>query len=162
MTKRQLNRRNSIIKYCCVCKIELSLSNWSIGKQKNKTYICNTCQNIKSSHYIIPKEKSKLYREKNKVKIKDYHRQHWIKSIDEFGNHIMIRANKRLYPQNNVCEICNKIKTKLDYHHWDNEHPENGIWCCAGCHQGCNALERIPNLSNIYILTKQRVEAHEC
>jgi len=52
---------------------------------------------------------------------------------DEVGNLHLVRVTKR--PYTGVCELCGKSPLRLDWHHWDNSHPEHGMWLCYGqCH----------------------------
>lgn len=50
------------------------------------------------------------------------------------------RVKKRPLPDS--CELCNKISSpKLQWHHWDDNHPELGIWVCSSCHYFTEGLE---------------------
>jgi hypothetical protein len=43
-----------------------------------------------------------------------------------------------------ICEICGKVNTmnrKLDWHHWNDEKPWQGLSVCARCHHFCEAIE---------------------
>jgi len=154
-----INKRESIIKYCSNCSIELTVFNWSDGDQKRNNYLCKKCHKERVDKCPSQsKESMKKYREKHRNHIRDYHRQRWIKSRDENGKQILIRANKRLYPKNDICEICGKQVVKLDYHHWDKNNPDNGIWCCVVCHRGCDSMEKNPNLPEIYNNLKLKIE----
>lgn len=47
---------------------------------------------------------------------------------------ILTGLSKREYP--GVCELCGKEQGKgLYYHHWDDEHPDIGLWLCYSCHR---------------------------
>lgn len=68
-----------------------------------------------------------------------------------------IRVQKRGRPDDNCCELCGvKREFYLQYHHWDDEHPEKGIWVCGLCH---NAVERYEKgiLGN-YLELKEQIE----
>ncbi len=41
--------------------------------------------------------------------------------------------NKRPHP--GICELCDKDKRLLHYHHWDDDYPEIGLWVCVKCHK---------------------------
>ena len=68
---------------------------------------------------------------------RDYMRQHIMKVNGKY-----FKVNKRLYPTDNHCELCGKFAKKLDYHHWDNHHMENGIWICLPCHRFVARVEK--------------------
>ena len=58
------------------------------------------------------------------------------------------------------CELCGKNGSRLDYHHWDNEHTECGMWICKRCHQTCTALElleREPEFKERYLALKRKI-----
>lgn len=42
--------------------------------------------------------------------------------------------NKRPYPEKDRCEICGEENMRLNYHHWDDNNPNQGIWSCNKCH----------------------------
>ncbi len=50
-------------------------------------------------------------------------------------NGVRVRVNKRPRPTDMVCEICHRVSGKLDWHHWEDEHPERGLWLCSPCHR---------------------------
>jgi IS30 family transposase len=55
------------------------------------------------------------------------------------GVHGHYHIKKR--PYTGYCELCKKVISHLAYHHWDDEHPELGMWLCIPCHQFCEGLE---------------------
>ena len=61
--------------------------------------------------------------------VKTWQRKHFIST----SGGVRIRAEKRERPDE--CEMCDKQVSKLDYHHWNSEKPQNGIWVCMSCHQ---------------------------
>jgi len=60
--------------------------------------------------------------------IKNWHRSN-ILTID--GKYV--RVKKRPRPDD-ICEICGRIASRINYHHWDDTKPELGIWLCRPCH----------------------------
>ena len=57
-------------------------------------------------------------------------------------NYMNIGPNKPPRPEDNKCQICGRVCKRLAYHHWDDEHPERGIWICQPkCHDGCEFVE---------------------
>ena len=106
-------QKNNLVKYCRECGVELTDENWAKARKKVGHYICKKCLN------------------KN---VKEYHRQTIISST----NGKFYRVNKRFRP--NKCEICNKEKNRLDYHHWDNDFPALGLWLCTRCHRSAEGF----------------------
>jgi len=45
-----------------------------------------------------------------------------------------IKVNKWKRPEDSCCELCGKFVESLHYHHWDDDHPELGIWVCGEHH----------------------------
>ncbi len=58
------------------------------------------------------------------------------------------RVLKRDYPTDQKCELCHKVTERMGYHHWDDEKPQFGIWCCTKCHRACDAFE-VGNLDSV-------------
>ena len=75
---------------------------------------------------------------------------------DRAESHAIKRTNNRLHttihgvygrfkvkkrPHPGRCELCERDKSsggkvlKLSWHHWDDDHPEQGVWLCRSCHQ---------------------------
>ena len=80
---------------------------------------------------------------------REYHRRYLLKI-----NGVYVRVKKR--PRtDDVCELCGKVVRKLDYHHWDDKHPECGIWVCLRCHQFVARLEKGQHL--IYFAMRARI-----
>ena len=44
------------------------------------------------------------------------------------------RVRKRPNPIPGQCELCKERPLKLQYHHWDDNHPQRGLWVCPTCH----------------------------
>ena len=72
------------------------------------------------------------------------------------GDGTYIYVEKRDYPEDNNCELCRKHPTKLEYHHWDGNWPEAGLWLCIHCHKIAEAYER--GAISKYLQLKQAVE----
>lgn len=78
---------------------------------------------------------------------KDYHRKYIITQ----GNS-RIRANKRAFPTDNCCEVCGEYRDRLEYHHWDDEHPCLGLWLCSWCHHMAEKVDK--GLHVVYLREK--------
>lgn len=77
---------------------------------------------------------AKKYYQNNKKKIMLRMREHKRRTVLCTRKQGIIRGlNKRKYPD--FCEICDRKQLLgLDYHHWDDLKPSNGIWVCKVCH----------------------------
>ena len=67
---------------------------------------------------------------------------------------------KRQYPSS--CELCGKKVKLLHYHHWDDEHPEMGIWLCPACHrfaEGFDKADTNKDIFNNYCMLKHDIIA---
>ena len=54
----------------------------------------------------------------------------------------VVRMNFPKRPKSEHCEFCsNSVSGKLDWHHWDSEHPEYGLWVCFRCHHFIEAVD---------------------
>lgn len=69
------------------------------------------------------------------------------------------KVQKRERPRNSYCELCGRdmggVLGRFHYHHWDNEHPEWGMWICSSCHNGVEKYER--GLIDKYLVLKTRI-----
>lgn len=72
---------------------------------------------------------------KNKERISEFRRQHIIKYG---GLNKRIKVDKPLYPADGKCLICNKLRG-LEFHHWEDNNPSDGMWICPGCHKKIHA-----------------------
>jgi hypothetical protein len=85
--------------------------------------------------------------EKSRAKSREYWRrdpERWqreklVTVID--GQRVTIyHLNKRKRPDN--CELCQKLRKLLFYHHWDSSNFSKGMWLCIGCHHFISRVER--------------------
>ena len=72
------------------------------------------------------------------------HRRIWDRE-NRLGTHIggkyhKIRVKKRPYPE--ACEMDGRTNTQLEWHHWDDEHLEWGLWLCNRCHKFVEGIDR--------------------
>lgn len=56
------------------------------------------------------------------------------------GKRRSYHVKKRPWPS--ACELCHRGKKIYGWHHWNNEHPEIGMWLCVTCHTFVEGLER--------------------
>ena len=81
------------------------------------------------------------YSSRNKEKLardnKAYREKYVVYAHEPRLQRILIK-NKPARPE--LCQICGKLKPS-SYHHWDDEHPERGLWLCAHCHRVADRVE---------------------
>jgi len=77
------------------------------------------------------------YNERLKEQQASYRKEYVVYSHEVRGQRILIE-NKPL--QVEMCQICGKLESS-SYHHWDDEHPERGLWLCAHCHRMSDRIE---------------------
>lgn len=131
-----------VIRKCCSCQ------EWKPADHfyKNKScsggigYECKVCD----------AERRKRNVEKRRPYMRDYRRKHYL--VVQGKN---LRIVKRPYPSDDCCELCGRQVRRLEYHHWDDSHPELGMWICWYCHHGAEWFER--GLELIYEELKKRI-----
>lgn len=102
-------------------------------------------------------ESNRRYYQKNKDKINERKKRNKTIRLTALGTSsgMVHGLRKRPYPIDSKCELCNQTKTRLSYHHWD-EDLNKGIWICWYCH--CFA-ERMEDGYEKYLeLLKRKVE----
>lgn len=117
---------------CCRC------GQWKQEDQfsRNKTqsgglnYWCKACY---KEYYERNRERIRLYHKK-------YHREKRLTTKME-GKVVTISVRKRPYPAGDTCELCGRESRRLCYHHWDDTHPEWGMWLCNLCHIKAEFIE---------------------
>jgi hypothetical protein len=131
-------------KQCLCCKAIFK------PKRKNSKFCSERCIN-------------KFYRDNHKIEARDWRRIN-VLGTTKIGNGY-VRVKKREYK--GICELCkrsadNTRTKKLDWHHWNDEHPEWGLWLDRSCHY---AVEFLDEKSGIeipkYRELKRRVENGE-
>ena len=83
------------------------------------------------------------YYRANNEKLKKRQNKRWRERCVQLkmGSTISI-DNKPLYPTDERCKLCaRKLKVRLIYHHWDDEHPEQGMWICYTCHHFAEGMD---------------------
>ena len=134
MSKEYINNSKSIIKYCRVCRVELTRDNTILSVRKAGDHICRKCYQVYVTKYI---------------------RLHRI-GTERNGKFITLWGNKRPYPLDKRCEICKREK-QLGYHHWDDANLMKGMWICNGCHYVANGAEKLKTV-NEYFNLKEKIE----
>lgn len=127
----------------------------------NKEKIIKKQEKYRLTHRKLNKEYNYNYYLINREKRLNYSRNHYLCSTKLDNDKKYIFCNKRPYPLNNACELCGRINKKLNYHHWNNEHLEFGLWVCVKpCHwliESIDCLE-FENLKNKYLKFKEIIE----
>ena len=70
---------------------------------------------------------------RNREQVLARHRQSWLSGK---WKHLL----KRQYP--GQCELCEAKVKLLHYHHWDDAHPEVGVWLCPQCHRYAEGFDK--------------------
>ncbi len=123
-------------KQCNKCKKILPRSEYSKDAHApgGLYRFCKSCHIETNRQYRI--NNREYYRKSRR----DYMRKYRIGNAN--GDHKNVK-NKRPYPVDECCEICKREKhLRLGYHHWDDNHPELGIWACKPCHDMCGGIEK--------------------
>ncbi len=124
-------------------------------KLKDKKVLAEKAKKYRSEHI----EEMRLRDKKRSKKRSEYSRDHMLGIHDENGNYKKIKCNKRLHTL--TCEICGRKVEITAYHHWDDNKPECGLWLCSHCHITVERLEKIPNIKEIYLNLKLKVEGED-
>lgn len=148
---------------CKECNIELTDENWYPTSQRKHYYICKKCLYLKTKPLIYnwrkenPQEWKNIQKKsniKNKNIKRDWSRKHCLSGTSS------AELNKRDYPKDNICELCKKFKKKLDYHHWDDNKLDMGMWICSPCcHKFAELIDEFGiNIVNEYLKLKENIE----
>lgn len=116
----------------------------------HRDYICDACRRYYFG-YLVREADPIAYR----LRVRDWKRRRRIGT-----SHGDIIGDKR--PFKGVCEICGlPLEKGLIYHHWDDGHPEWGIWCHKGtCHIIAEATDR--GLAEKYLKLKREISGCRC
>lgn len=117
--------------------------------QHNKEYMSEYLKRPEVKKRIAEYLKNPEVKKRLKIQQKEYRRQNFLNVKGK-----SVKVNKRPRPDD-VCEVCNKEVEKLDYHHWDDDHPEQGIWVCLSCHRVVEGTDK--GISFKYIRLKEAI-----
>jgi len=163
---------------CRICGDLLTEENWYPNQQKMNARICKKCKKEYNRNYYkgntskVREWQDKYYqnhkeeisiqkkeyrdRPENKEAHKSYCRNNYLTL-----NGKLVRANKRPYPNDNKCELC-QSSGRLDYHHWNDSKIEFGLWLCSGnrCHALAELLDKFGiQIADRYLELKKKIEA---
>jgi len=103
-------------------------------------------------HILNPNEKY----ERVKARRKEFRTLNVLSTV-VLGQRVKLKVKKR--PKPNICELCEEPprgkRARLHWHHWDDEHPEYGLWLCLRCHNGAGFIEK--GLLERYLSLKEEV-----
>lgn len=142
---------------CNLCGTYLDEFNWYMSSQKNRDYICKKCCQVRNKkakdewrlkNNTYNKEYSKEYYLKNRAKMIERSTRYWIENKDKVNERNRKHARKTTLNTNgkihrglqkrdytDVCEVCGSNAKLLQYHHWDDNNLNIGIWVCVQCHK---------------------------
>ena len=98
------------------------------------------------------RQKRKEYRARPEVRAREQElrRSNYL-SIN--GRQVRVQKRPRT---NDICEVCGRTEVKkMGYHHWDDEHPEQGVWVCFPCHKMAECMDA--GLGGAYLVLKQSI-----
>ena len=117
------------------------------------------------------REYHRQWRLSHRNEIREYFRK-WKKENREhvisysLNNMLVINGKATLVrkrPFNGICELCGlEIKSRPHWHHWDDKHPEQGMWVHnSRCHRLCEAVDDDPDYEQmkIYKEFRKKVES---
>lgn len=129
---KYINQKGSKIKCCYRCGVELTEENQYLSHQEHYFNICRKCCRKKDKEYarksIITSNDGKVFR----------------------------GVKKTVRPDN--CELCGRNFDEnllANYHHWEDDFPQLGIWLCAVCHHFAEVYDK--DFSEKYISLKMRL-----
>ena len=124
------------------------------AKQKGKPSYVERCRRECKKYAGTPeaKQKRKEYRSipENRARERELNRRYLV------INGIRVKVDKRPRPVDMTCEVCHRVSGKLDWHHWEDEHPEKGMWLCFPCHKTAENIDA--GLGDIYMKLKQVID----
>ena len=91
-------------------------------------------------------------RNNRRKRARDYRRHNRLSTTVD-GKHQVIKVKKRPRPE--TCELCNELPTKMEWHHWNDNHPEIGMWLCSRCHRFAEGVDRGLSL-DLYLELKRK------
>lgn len=149
---------------CRKCGNELTDENWYPSLRKDHDNICKGC------FYLANKDSNYAWRQRNVERCRT-NRNSWNKNHPEqkrnwqrthglsHNGKIVYGLNKRPYPVDKTCELCNNIAGRLVYHHWDDEKLDMGLWVCFRCHSLAELLDKFGiTIVNEYFELKTKIE----
>lgn len=97
-------------------------------------------ENYREGFKLGQKRWRERHPEKSRQMVKEYRKKHPEVRRKWTRNHVLstknkqIYGNKRPFPEDNSCELCGDEKTRLEYHHYDDNDLLKGLWLCVRCH----------------------------
>lgn len=128
---------SEILTYCRKCGTILTNQNWIPSYKKKNSKFCRNCHNewVRNWRHKNPTKRRAIeirYENKHKVQVLARRRK-WNQENLLKMNGKNVRVKKRPRPEK--CELCPQDGSKrLIWHHWDDNHPEFGMWICLPCH----------------------------
>lgn len=134
-----------------------------ISKEKKHEYylahrekMLSQTKNYQATHKNHVAAVRKVYLEKNKERIAKRHHDYYIKKgminygVKANGRHkpTIFGVNKAPFPDDGRCPSCG-MKSRLNWHHWSDDNPDDGLWLCVGCHTVLHRLIKYPGLQGV-------------
>lgn len=83
-----------------------------------------------------------LWLEIHKESNREYYRNNFVGSVREGKFKHSRSPGKRPRPEDEACELCSRIPSRLHYHHWDDEDYSKGMWLCVVCHMFGEGIDK--------------------
>lgn len=98
------------------------------------------------AYYYAHREERLAYYHRNKQDILRKNQQHRRQTVITYHGERpnILNVQKAPYPANKQCTCCKKPNRRLQWHHWDDDNPEHGIWLCPKCHFNIHRLFKNP------------------
>lgn len=126
--------------------------------QTHRLELRRKCKEYYQTHKEQCRESMRKYRQTHKEEYKEYfskyhqrHKKQRRESTLTLKNGKIIRGLHKRYPEDGRCMLgelclCKKLKYKYNrivWHHWDDNHPEWGLWICWSCHWIMEQVEKM-------------------
>jgi hypothetical protein len=153
---------------CNKCGVELTDENWLSYVKAKHDYQCRPCylkQRKEYYHTHKAEQRSRerknranpIYAEKERKRLREYSRKHILRQWTKEGKLTKVKCNKRPWTQ--ICEVCGSELGLRAYHHWDDNHYDNGMWLCRYCHIFAENVDR--GLVQKYLDLKAKIDENK-
>ena len=122
---------------------------------KNRDVILQQQKEYGIKHLKEGQQYRKIYFQKHRSEIRPKRREYERKHVLTMKNGKSLSGiNKR--PWVTTCEVCSSFMKRPLYHHWDDSHPEWGMWICPTCHDLAEATDK-GKIQQKYLELKQKI-----
>lgn len=124
----------------------LCYHHWDNSNPSMGLWICNPCNlfaeaidlsgtSIKDNYLTLRAQLDSLFKDGSVVRTaQENGKMHWLGTTIGGKQRPYLVYAKRDKPEDSICELCH-IRQCYDYHHWDNNILDKGMWLCSYCHK---------------------------